>query len=56
MIYMAIWLGWLQVFVGRLAMSGFLAGTVGELLTGKGFFGQLALGENKFKGCLSNAL
>lgn len=35
-----------EVFVGRLAMSGFLAGTIGELLTGKGFFGQLALETN----------
>lgn len=32
-----------EVFAGRLAMSGFLAGTLGELFTGKGFLGQLSL-------------
>jgi photosystem II protein len=35
-----------EVFAGRLAMSGFLAGTIGELLTGKGFLGQLSLQTN----------
>lgn len=32
-----------EVFTGRIAMSGFLAGVIGEILTGKGPIGQLAL-------------
>lgn len=35
-----------EVFVGRLAMSGFLAAVVGEILTGKGILGQLYLETN----------
>jgi photosystem II protein len=35
-----------EVFAGRLAMSGFLAGCIGELLSGKGFLGQLSLEAN----------
>jgi photosystem II protein len=32
-----------EVFTGRIAMSGFLAGLIGEVLTGRGPIGQLAL-------------
>lgn len=32
-----------ELFAGRLAMFGFSASIVGEILTGKGFLGQLAL-------------
>jgi photosystem II protein len=32
-----------EIFAGRLAMSGFFAGVIGELFTGKGFIGQLSL-------------
>jgi len=35
-----------EIFVGRLAMTGFFAATVGELLTGKGALGQLSLETN----------
>jgi len=35
-----------EVFVGRLAMTGFFAATIGELITGKGAIGQLALETN----------
>jgi len=35
-----------EVFVGRLAMTGFFAATIGELITGKGALGQLALETN----------
>lgn len=35
-----------EVFIGRLAMSGFLAAVIGEIITGKGILGQLYLETN----------
>ena len=32
-----------EIFVGRLAMTGFFSAVIGELLTGKGALGQLGL-------------
>jgi photosystem II protein len=32
-----------EIFVGRVAMTGFLSAVIGELLTGKGALGQLGL-------------